>query len=171
MDKDASKAGKDRTSAAEDPASTSKRAALIFLASLGVALLVTGATGARMLRNSATSAASPATAKTNKRPTSRLKDLLTSSSAPVSIDFCANRTLHSLPPLHAAGLASMSSAQEGRSPDQINSPALDATLDAVKALGIATAMIIGGTGFTAFWIAKKVGAHDVWLPVKLQVYH
>lgn len=203
----------------EQPLSLSKKATLIMLASLGVTLLVTGATGSRMLKtgkvplasakaaapvsvpssttlkpSSATgsSLASGSTTTAKHRSSSKLRDLFVSSSSSSSsdsaqqggLDFIANRysgpstftkqaITRQIPIPNQSGAVSSSPSSAIKdstapshpgSPDvqsDNSDPTMDALLDAIKAFGIATVLVFGGSTVLVGSLAWKWGSKDV----------
>jgi hypothetical protein len=160
------------------PTSYSRRATLILLGSIGVTLLVTGATGSRMLKratpkpNPAPSPVPSAPISFPKRSPRRLKDLFAITSATVpndekalsKLDFRTNQQFtKSLPVPTTSGSFPVAGVAHSEPNNTANEedPAMGAILDAIKAFGIATFILVGGTGLTAYLLARRFESTDV----------
>ena len=205
---------------ATDTDGYTKKATLIALVSLGVTLLITGATSRRLLQKPPSAAAAAAATTTaantgtsmpvsgptavsamvrtgnavrtpplrhasvapSRRASSQLRALFASADPTAQVkttdrlDFRANqhtgfafaqqipvlaRSTSSAAPAASSAPAAAAAAQDDAA--QSADPTMDAMLDAVKAFGIATALLLGTIGFGAFLIARRVGATDVGL--------
>lgn len=173
--------GSKSSSVAEDPAEDgyNKRATLIFLAAVGGTLLLTGATGTLLLRRANASAnivlASAKVANDSaplrltdharglryKSKTRTLKDLFKISIVEpekASIDFRTNRHISDSVNSVARPLNLVDTKETGDvSPEDVSS----AVVDGVKALAIATTIVVGTAGTTVFVLAKRMGVSDV----------
>ena len=176
--RDDAQTNKSEDSPAAASSSYSRRATLIFLGSIGVTLLITGATGSRMLKRASTKANAPSTPvpsappafSMSKRSPRRLKDLFAITAATVpndekvlsKLDFRTNQQFtKSLPVPSLSGTAAYAAQAGTEANANEEDPAMGAILDAIKAFGIATFMLLGGTGLTAFLLARKFESTDV----------
>ena len=206
---------------ATDTDGYTKKATLIALVSLGVTLLITGATSRRLLQKPPSAAAATTTAANtgvgasmpvlgptavssmvrtgnavrtpplrqpsiapSRRASSQLRALFASADPTAQVkttdklDFRANqhtgfafaqqipvlaRSTPSAAPAASSAPAAAAAAAAQDDAAQSADPTMDAMLDAVKAFGIATALLLGTIGFGAFLIARRVGATDVGL--------
>lgn len=149
-----------------------KRAALIFLAAAGATLLLTGATGSVLLRRAqaASTTAPPAStsvrlaASTRPRKASTLKDLFRISASDEGIqafEFRTNRHLAS-PSLPTKLPLDFQQAATNETTANVDSQeASNAVADGVKALAIATTIVVGGASVTVYALAKRMGVSDV----------
>lgn len=162
-----------REQAPSSSASYSRRATLIFLGSIGVTLLVTGATGSRMLKratNKTSTVPHPvpsAPVPFPKRSPRRLKDLFAITPATVpndehslsKLDFRTNQQFVKSIAIPSASAVRGSAVNTDQAVEE--DPAMGAIVDAVKAFGIATFMLLGGTALVGYLLARRFESTSV----------